>query len=148
LLCLVTLIQLLYMETLRIRARDLPALQFFKETLEDQIGAKANEGALVFSLVKHTALLFLGLLFLAACFGDKSPFWAIFLQAAVMSWLAMLLFTYVIPQTLYRKTSGAWLLPLAPILRILVAIARPVTGVLGFFQSLVELAQPDEAHEE
>ena len=34
LICLVTLIQLLYMESLRIRARDLPALQFFKETLE------------------------------------------------------------------------------------------------------------------
>ena len=148
LLCLVTLIQLLYMETLRIRARDLPALQFFKETLEDRIGAKANEGALVFSLVKHTSLLFLGLLFLAVRFGDSAPFWSIFLQSAVMSWLAMLLFTYVIPQTLYRETSGRWLLPLVPIFRILVAMARPVTGVLGFFQSLVELAQPDEAHEE
>ncbi|MGI8746109.1 MAG: hemolysin family protein [Bryobacteraceae bacterium] len=148
LLCLVTLIQLLYMESLRIRARDLPSLQFFKETLEDRIGAKSNQGALVFSLVKHTSLLLLGLVFLSMRFGDPTPVWAIFLQVALLSWLAMLLLTYVIPQTLYRKTSGEWLLPLTPLLRGLVAVIKPVTWVLGFFQSLVELAQADEPREE
>jgi len=43
LLCLVTVVQLLYMESLRLRSRDLPALQFFKETLEDRIGVKAEQ---------------------------------------------------------------------------------------------------------
>lgn len=147
LLCLVTLIQLLYMESLRIRARDLPSLQFFKEILEDKIGAKSNQGALVFSLVKHTSLLMLGLVFLSMRFGD-SPLWSVFLQVALLSWVAMLLLTYVIPQTLYRKTSGQWLLPLSPLLRGLVAVMKPVTGVLGFFQSLVELAQSDEPQDE
>ena len=34
LVTLVTCLQVLYLESLRIRARELPALQFFKETLE------------------------------------------------------------------------------------------------------------------
>jgi putative hemolysin len=147
LLCLVTLVQLLYMESLRIRARDLPALQFFKETLEDRIGVKSNQGALSFSIVKHTSLLFLGLLFLAMRFGEQSPLWQLLLEAGLLAWLTMLLMTYVIPQMLYRKTSGQWLLPLAPVLRGLVTVVKPLTAVLGFFQSLVELAQ-DEHKEE
>lgn len=147
LLCLVTLIQLLYMESLRIRARDLPSLQFFKETLEDRIGVKSNQGALTFSLVKHTSLLFLGLLFLAMHFGEQRPMWQILLEAGILAWIAMLLMTYVIPQMLYRKTSGAWLLQLAPLLRGLVTIVKPLTAVLGFFQSLVELAQDEVIQE-
>lgn len=147
LLCLVTLIQLLYMESLRIRARDLPSLQFFKEILEDRIGVKSNQGALTFSIVKHTSLLFLGLLFLAMRFGEQSPVWKILLEAGLLAWITMLLMTYVIPQMLYRKTSGAWLLPVTPVLRGLVMVVKPLTAVLGFFQSLVELAQ-DEVKEE
>jgi len=30
LLCVITVVQVLYMESLRLRSRDLPALQFFK----------------------------------------------------------------------------------------------------------------------
>ena len=54
LLGLVTFVQLLYLESLRLRTRDLPALKFFKETLEDKIGLKTEDGAGTFSLIKHT----------------------------------------------------------------------------------------------
>ncbi len=53
------------MESLRLRSRDLPALQFFKEMLEDRIGVQADEGVLAFSLIKHTLLLLLGVFFVA-----------------------------------------------------------------------------------
>ena len=46
-------IQVLYLESLRIRARELPSLEFFKETLEAKIGLETELGALTFSLVKH-----------------------------------------------------------------------------------------------
>src|SRR5262249_28926562 len=52
----VTCIQVLYLESLRIRARELPSLQFFKETLEQKIGLSVDRGALTFSLVKHVLL--------------------------------------------------------------------------------------------
>lgn len=144
LLCLVTLVQLLYMESLRLRSRDLPLLQLFKEKLEDRIGAKSNEGALAFSLVKHSSLLLLGLLIYAIQAGNRVQVWQNLLESALFSMLAMLSLTYVIPQMLYRNTGGDWLLPLAPFLHLLTLAVRPLTSALGFFQSLVELTQADE----
>jgi hypothetical protein len=73
LLCLVTLVQLLYMESLRLRSRDLPLLHLFKEKLEDKIGVKSNDGALAFSLIKHSSLLMLGLSIYALQAGEPRP---------------------------------------------------------------------------
>jgi CBS domain containing-hemolysin-like protein len=144
LLCLVTLVQLLYMESLRLRSRDLPLLQLFKETLEERIGPKGNEGALAFSLVKHTSLLMLGLLIFAIQFNEHAPLWQNLLSAALTSMIAMLVLTYVIPQVLYRNTDGDWLLPMTPFLHVVTILVRPLTSLLSFFQSLVELTQTDE----
>jgi len=47
---LVTFVQVLYLESLRLRTRDLPSLRFFKETLEDRIGFKTEDGFLDVSL--------------------------------------------------------------------------------------------------
>lgn len=144
LLCVFTLVQLLYTESLRLRARDLPTLEFFKETLEDRIGVKADTGVLTFSLIKHTLLLLLGLCFLAMSFGDQTPYWQRFAEAAFLAWLTMLVSTYAAPQLIYRKTSGRWMLAIAPFLRICALLVRPLAAILGFFQSLVELAHPGE----
>ena len=66
LLCITTLVQTLYLESLRLRTRDVEGLQYFKETLQDVIGLKAEQGALAFSLVKHFGLAFLGVVVLLA----------------------------------------------------------------------------------
>src|SRR5262249_26156349 len=54
LLSLVSFVQLLYLESLRLRTRDLPALEFFKATLEAKLGMKTETGVLSFSLLKYT----------------------------------------------------------------------------------------------
>jgi putative hemolysin len=148
LLCLITVVQILYMESLRLRSRDLPALQFFKESVEDRIGVHADEGVLAFSLIKHTLLLLLGVFFVATRVGEPGPVWQNLLEAALFAWFSMLVSTYVLAQLLYRKTSGHWLLPLAPVLRLAVLLVRPLAAVFGFFQSLMQLAEPNPAKEE
>ena len=65
LLALASSVQLLYLESLRLRTRDLPSLEFFKSTLEEKIGLETDEGALSFSLIKHATLAVLGVLVLA-----------------------------------------------------------------------------------
>jgi putative hemolysin len=142
LLCLITVVQLLYSESLRLRSRDLPALQFFKETLETRIGVNAEKGVLVFSLIKHTLLIMLGIFFLAGNMNSGGAQWRSVLEAALFSWLSMLASTYVFAQLLYRKTKGHWLLPFAPVLRFCALLVRPLAAILGFFESLVELAEP------
>jgi CBS domain containing-hemolysin-like protein len=147
LLCVLTVFQTMYTESMRLRGRALPSLEFFKETLEDRIGLKARHGVLVISLIKHTLLLLLGLLFVAVAIGAPLG-WQTLLEAAVFGWLTMLLSTYVLAPLLYRKTTGHWLLPLAPVLRVSAMLVRPLTAVLGFFQSLIELAEAEPVHEE
>jgi putative hemolysin len=148
LLCLVTVVQILYMESLRLRSRDLPALQFFKEKLEDRIGVRGDAGVLAFSLIKHTLVLLLGVCFLATRTSEPTQPWQNLFEAALFAWLTMLISTYVLAQVLYRKTRGHWLLPLTPILRVCALLVKPLTAILGFFQSLVELSEPAKTSEE
>jgi CBS domain containing-hemolysin-like protein len=148
LLGLVTFVQLLYLESLRLRTRDLPALKFFKETLEDRIGLKTEQGAGSFSLIKHSVLVLIGVLFFA-WFADGTAWSAtVFWETALCVWLTMVAAAYVAPQILYRRTRGAWLVPLVPLLRGLAWMARPCVALLDFFQSLVDLADNTAAREE
>jgi CBS domain containing-hemolysin-like protein len=148
LLGLVTFVQLLYLESLRLRTRDFRSLEFFKETLEDKLGLKTEDGAGAFSLIKHTLLVLLGI-FYFAWFADDEPWHAaIFWQAALAVWLTMIVVAYALPQFLYRRTTGQWLVPLVRPLRALAWIARPCVAVLGFFQSLVDLTDDAAAAEE
>ena len=148
LLGLVTFVQLLYLESMRLRTRDLPALEFFKDTLEDKIGLKTEDGAGAFSIMKHTLLVLLGIFFFG-WFADDDPWNASsFLQAVLAAWLVMIAASYALPQLLYRRTTGRWLLPLLPVLRGMAWVARPCVALLGFFQSLIDLADDSKTDEE
>jgi len=148
LLGLVTFVQLLYLESLRLRTRDLDSLKFFKATLEDRIGLKTEDGAGTFSLIKHTLLVLLGVVFLAWS-ADGAPWnWEVLAEAAASVWLTMVVVAYALPQILYRRTEARWLLPLVPVLRALAWVARPCVALLSFFQSLIDLADEDGGAEE
>ena len=145
---LVTFVQLLYLESLRLRTRDLPAMVFFKETLQPKIGLKAEQGADAFSIVKHTLLALLGI-FYFAWLVDGEPWTAsVFWDTVVTVWVAMIVVSYALPQLVYRRTSARWLLPLVPLLRGLAWIAHPCVAVLNFFQSVVELADNPAVRQE
>ncbi|PWU05268.1 MAG: HlyC/CorC family transporter [Terriglobia bacterium] len=140
LLAIVAFVQVLYLESMRLRTRDLPSLKFFKDTLEDKLGMKTEQGAGSFSLIKHT-LLVLAALGYFAWFADGAAWqWSTFWQAGLAAWLTMMAVTYALPQLLYRRTKAEWLLPLVPLLRGLSWLARPFEGLLAFFQSLIDLA--------
>src|SRR5258708_18795641 len=148
---LVNCIQVLYLESLRIRARELPALQFFRETLEGKIGLSTERGALTFSIVKHVGLVVTGCLLLAITFQGASLGEAI--VAACLLATAMTVFaTHIVPQIVYRKSTGHGLLPLVPLFRIIAVLARPLTWTMESIQSLFELGglphTPEQARPE
>lgn len=147
-LCIVTLVQILYMESLRLRRTELPMLEFFRERLEEKLGIRDERGALAFSIAKHTAIIGIALLITATQLDPKRPLWQIFLESAGLAWLVMIVTTYVVPHLLYRKTSGEWLLPLAPLLRALILAVRPLAALLSFFQAIVELARPETTQQD
>jgi hypothetical protein len=114
LLALVTFVQLLYLESLRLRPRDLPSLEFFKATLEDKLGLKTEDGAGAFSLIKHTLLALLGVFYLAWFVDGDTGSWTHIWQSALAAWLTMAVASYAVPQLLYRRTRAQWLVPLTP----------------------------------
>jgi putative hemolysin len=148
LLALVTSVQLLYLESLRLRPRDLPSIDFFKDTLQDKLGLKTEDGAGAYSFVKHTLMALLGVFYLAWIADGRPWNWTSFWQAALGVWMTMIVASYAVPQLLYRRTRGEWLLPLVPLLRAIAWAARPCTALLGFFQSLVEIADNAAEDEE
>jgi CBS domain containing-hemolysin-like protein len=148
LLGLVTFVQLLYLESLRLRTRDLPALEFFKEKLEEELGMKTETGVLSFSLIKYGLMLLIAILILDGFCAGAPISWRAFFEAAIASWLCMLVAACIVPFLLYRGTSGQWVAPFAPLLKALALTVRPVVYVLEFLETMT--AHPDEqpGHEE
>ena len=148
LLCLVTLVQVLHMEAVRLRPRELPALELFKEKLQARMGLSVERGALAFSLVKHTLLLALVMVLFASGVASGEKLWQAGVEAMLIAWMLMVVTTWVIPHILYRKTSGHWLIAVMPLLRAIVFLVKPLVALLGFFESLVELARSDQTDAE
>lgn len=148
LLVLVTFVQLLYLESMRLRTRDLPSLKFFKETLEDRLGMKTEEGAETFSIIKHTLLVLLGVLCLAWSADGAAWSAAAFWEGALSAWLIMIGASYAVPQLLYRRTSAHWMQGLIPFFRGMALVARPCVVLLDFFQSLIDLTDDTGNQEE
>jgi putative hemolysin len=138
---LVTCVQLLYLESLRIRTRERASLEFFKTTLESKLGLETERGSLTFSLVKNVGLAIIGCLTLAAAY-ENAPGWQAIAAACLLTGIYVVIGTFVVPQIVYRKSTGQGLLRIAPLLRVLAFIARPLVWALEFLQSLFELGEP------
>jgi putative hemolysin len=147
LLCLVTFVQTLYLESLRLRTREYPSLEYFKGTLEEKLGLETAPGMLAFSLIKHALLVFGGGIFVLLSWNPGAPLWRVALEGLGIGSLSLFAGGYALPQILYRATDGQWLLPLVPFLRFLALLARPIVFLLHFSESLFELSgssEPDE----
>lgn len=147
-LALATLVQMLYLESVRLRAREYAALEFFKDTLEEAIGLDEASGALAFSLVKHTTLSFMGIVYLVVAKLGGATLWYAVGEACVFTMLTMTVAAYAIPHVVYRRSACHWLLPLVPLLKVMALPARPLGALLQFLQSLAELSGPSPAEQE
>ena len=148
LLGLVTFVQLLYLESLRLRTRDLPAIKYFREALEDKIGFKTEDGAGSFTLVKHSAILLVAVLYFLLFADGQAWTWPAVWETIVASWLTMIVVAYALPQVLYRRTGAQWLAPVSGLIRGVGLAAKPFVAVLDLFQSLIELTDEKNGAEE
>ncbi|SRR5579883_370708 len=139
----VTCVQVLYLESLRIRTRDRAALEFFKETLEKRLGLETERGSLTFSLIKHIGLAVIGCLTFGAAL-PNSPSWEALAISCILVAFYTVLGTFIVPQVVFRASSGRGLLALVPLLRILAWMVRPLVWGLEFLQSLFELSTPEK----
>jgi putative hemolysin len=143
-----TSIQTMYLEGMRLRTRDLPALQYFKSELELRLSLRSDEGALTFSIWKHTCLVVFAVLLLAQIIDGASLKTGELLEGIAVSWLLMILSAYLIPQLLFRRTSGHWLGALQPFLTGSALVMRPLVLALSFLHSLLDIVKQEPARDE
>lgn len=141
---LVSLMQRVYQELMRLRLRESAFLEYFRLHLEERIAVKAEQGALAFSLAKHIALVLLvsGLTIFA--FAAEPDFRVAASEAVGTAMAAMFTALYLIPPVLIRRTSARWLTPFLPLLVAVVWLMRPIEFLLGFIESLAQIGRPLE----
>ena len=140
---LYTAIQTFYLEGLRLRARELASLQYFKADLEPRLGLRSEAGALTFSLLKHSCLVIFGILVVAKT-ADGDGFKAAEIAEAIgIAWVSMIFGAYLIPQLLFRRTSGHWLNALVPFFAGSALMVRPLVATLDFLHSLLDIVKQE-----
>jgi CBS domain containing-hemolysin-like protein len=132
-------LQLLYLESLRLIKREAPALTHFREVIQDKLGYETEQGATRFSLIKHVCLPLAGVFTYCAVDRPGIPGWQLILESAVFTVVIMLITTYVVPQFLYRRLSGEWMMGFFPFAKLIAMAITPLSAPLSFFQSLLEL---------
>jgi putative hemolysin len=145
----ICVVQILYLTAQRLRAKETEALTFFKEEFEDSLGyASADEGALAFSVVKHSLIVLLTLLVAAFTYAPEKNLWRTVAETFAVSWCLMMMVSQLLPHLLFRKTSGRWLVAFLPLLLIIKQLMRPIIGMLEFLESLAHLSEPEEKAED
>jgi putative hemolysin len=136
---LFTTIQTFYLEGMRLRTRDLPALQYFKSDLEPRLNLRSEEGALTFSLWKHSCQVCVGIVVLAQVIDGGYLTFPGVLESVAGTWMLMILCSYLIPQLLFRRTSGRWITHLMPFYAGAAVVIRPLVLALSFLHSLLDI---------
>src|SRR5579872_428233 len=147
LITLFTTIQSLYVEGMRLRTRDLPAIQHFKAELEPRLHMRSEVGSLTFSLWKHSCMVLFGIVMLAHVIDDGDVTALAVAQSALWALALIVLFAYLVPQLLVRRTSGHWLHPVLPFFTAAALLARPLVLLLKFLHSLLDITteEPERA---
>jgi putative hemolysin len=140
-------VQLLYLESLRLRARDSDALEYFKENISPRLGMETDQAALIFSLYKHSLLVCIGVLAFYLSDGGPTPALDI-VQGILVALVSMAICSYLLPQLMYRRASGAILNPLVPILKLAALLMQPFAAMLSFAETLAEISKPSESLED
>lgn len=148
LVILFTAIQTFYLEGMRLRKVELPALQYFKADYEPRLGMRSEEGSLSFSLWKHGCLVLFGVLALAQAIDGEPLNFPELLEAIGSAWFGMLLCAYLIPQLLFRRTTGNWLNPLFAFYRAAALVVRPLVLGLNFLHSLLDIVKQEPENED
>ena len=135
---IVTVVQTCLLEAMRLRARSSELQRLFEDQIESRIGQRANteKRALAFSFWKHSLLVVMGVVTTAAAgLGWEALLWALG---------TMLVTAYLLPQAIYRRSSGEWLTLIWPLLALLYFLMRPLIALFSALRSIAELTEDEE----
>jgi putative hemolysin len=116
-------------------------IDVFEEKIEPRLGASRERAQLSMAVLTPLIMACIGLVIGYSVF--RRPDWTVpeLLQALISIALIVVLFHRLLPFIFFSRTKGEWAVPLAPLFRVLIYLAMPVTLVLGFCQSVAALTK-------
>ena len=142
LLTLVSYVDRIYTEMGKFLSREFQEdIEAFEKLVEPRVGASRDRIQLSMAVLTQLSTAALALLFGFIIFRDGKWDFPEIAQAAVGIIFVVILFNRLLPFVLFTRTGGLWLVPLAPLLRLLVYLTLPVTLILSFCLSVAALAE-------
>src|SRR5215831_2151035 len=142
LLTLVSYVDRLYTEAGKFLSREFQDnIDAFEHDVEPRLHVSRPRAALSMAVLAQMTMAAIAMLVGFTVFRDRA--WSIYeiLQATLSLILIVIMCNRFLPFVFFSRTKGQWLVPWAPLLRILIYLALPVTLVLGFLQSVTALTK-------
>ncbi len=142
LLAMVSYADRLYAEMGKFLSREFQEnIEAFEKKIEPRLGVNRDRAALSMAVLAQMITAAIALLIGYMVFIDRAWRTSEILQAVVSILLIIIVFNRLLPFVFFTRTKGDWFAPLAPLLRLLIYLALPVTLVLGFCLSVAALAE-------
>jgi putative hemolysin len=139
-LTLVSYTDRLYAEMGKFLSREFQEnIDVFEQRVEARLGVDRDRAALSMAVLTQLTVATVALLVGYALFHDAQWTAPEVTQGVIAIILAVIVCNRLLPFILFSRTRGEWLEPLAPVLRVLIYLALPVTVLLGFCQSVAAL---------
>lgn len=147
-LTLVSYVAKLYTEAGKFLSREFQDnIELFEQQIEPRLKISRARAALAMAVLQQVATAAITFLLVASVAANG---WNVgeLVQVGLLILLVILIFHRFLPYLFFARTRGAWLMPLAPVLRLLIYLAMPLTMVLGFMQSVVSLTRTENTSEQ
>ena len=142
LLTLVSYVDRVYTEMGKFLSREFQEnIEVFETQAEPRLGTGRERAALSMSLLKHMSMASSAVLIGFALLRGAPVMADEVVEMAVSLVLIIILCQHLLPFILFSRTEGRWIVPLAPLLRLLIYLVMPVTIVLGFCLSVAALSR-------
>lgn len=116
-------------------------IDVFEQKIEPRLGAERERAQLSIAVLTPLIMAGIGLVIGYSVFRDANWTRAELIQAVVSIVLIVVVFHRLLPFIFFSRTKGEWAVPLAPVFRILIYVALPITLLLGFCQSVASLTR-------
>ena len=148
LLTLVSYVDRLYTEIGKFLSREFQDnIDLFEQQVEPRLHVSRTRAALSMAILVPLTMAAIAMLVGFIVFRDQIWSFSEILQATIGLILIVIIFNRLLPFVFFSRTKGRWLVPLAPVLRILIYLVMPVTLVLGFCQSVAALTREHSEEE-
>jgi putative hemolysin len=142
LLTLASYVDRLYAEIGKFLSREFQDnIDAFEQHVEPKLKVSRSRAALSMAVLTPLLMAAVAMVVGFAVFGEGLWSADTVLEAVLGLILIVIVFNRFLPFVFFSRTKGSWLARWAPLLRIMIYLALPITLVLGFLQSVASLTR-------